>query len=151
MAQPGTAQLRSAAFDTLKSLGYTKLWGTLDGCRSRSVQKMSKDGDELWLLLQCRHHQSESDRYLIGVIVDALRRVDQVAFFFEGETRIPIFPSTFLSEILDKHKKAGDARFTGEHDEQWRIDIHLSDEQLSPQGSNGQRYNISSYVHRVSL
>lgn len=151
MAKPGTTELRSAAFEVLRSLGYTKRSGNLCGCRSRSVQKMAKGNDELWLLLQCRHHQTESDRYLVGIIVDALRRVDQVAIFFEGETRIPIFPASFLAEILEQHRKSGDARFTGKNDEQWRIDIHLSDEQLSPQGSNGQRYKISPYVHRISL
>ena len=64
MAQRGAAELRDAALDALRSLGYRKTWGVLDGCRSRSVHRMEKDGDEAWFLVQARHHQPETDRYL---------------------------------------------------------------------------------------
>ncbi|MCC6681588.1 MAG: hypothetical protein IT445_11860 [Phycisphaeraceae bacterium] len=151
MAQPGTATLKSNAFAALETLGYSMRWDRLVDCRSRSVHKMAKDGKETWFLIQCRHNQPETDRYLVGIIVDALKRVDFVALFFEGETRLPIIPAEYLLKILQHHKQVGDASFTGNHSEQWRVDIHLSDEQLSPQGSCGQRYSISSYINRVPL
>jgi hypothetical protein len=150
MAKPGTAQLRKTAIATLHALGYQRTLGRLNGYYGRSVERMIKNGIESWYLIQCRHHQSDTHRYLIGILVDALQKVDQVVLFFEGEPKIVIIPAEFLRGILRRRIEAGNARYTGPHNEQWRVNVHLYYERLSSQGSGGTWHDISRFVKKMS-
>jgi hypothetical protein len=74
-----------------------------------------------------------------------------VALFFEGEPIMVILPATHLRDIHRRSVELGDASYSGRHDAQWRVDFYLSDRELSPQGSNGRRYDISRYVVQLPV
>jgi len=150
MARLGTVELNDAALEALRNAGFRTTWGRLDGCRSWSVHRFEKDGKESWFLIQARHNQPDTDRYLVGLIVDAMDRVDNVALFFEGE-KLLILPSSFLCEIHNRHKALGNASYTGLRDRQWRVDFFLSAGELSLQGSKGQRYDFAAHATSISI
>jgi len=150
MAHIGSDRLMPAALGVLRDLGYHPREKRPLGCTSRNVYCYEKDGKEEFILVQCRSHQDETDRYLVGVIVEALRQVNSVVLFLEGEPSILKIPAEFLRRIHEDRAKIGDARYTGPHNEQWRIDVYLSDAEMSPQGSSGHRYNIMPYVVRLA-
>jgi len=150
MARTGTTELTAKGLATLRGLGYRRVFATPDKCQSRSVYRFAKDDLEGWFLVQVRHHQEESSRYLVGIMVEALERVDWVALYFEGESKMLILPATFLRDILRERMRAGDARYTGAHNGQWRVDFYLSENTLSPQGSVGHRYDVSRFVVEIA-
>ncbi len=150
MARKGTAELTAKALATLRDLGYRRVFKSLDRCQSRSVYCFCKDDLELWYLVQVRHYQEESTRYLVGIMIEALQHVDQVVLYFEGEPKILVFPATFLRDILRERIGAGDAHYSGSDNGQWRVDFHLSEDTLSPVGSDGDRYDVSGFVVNVA-
>lgn len=149
MAHSGSAQLKERALELMKNLGFRTLGKTLPDCHSRNVYCYEVDKKEEFILIQCRSHQSNTDRYLVGIIMDALAKVDSVFLYFDREYKAFKFPAEFLRKIHEERVQLGDASYTGAHDEQWRIDLYLSDKKLSPQGSNGYRYDVAPYVISV--
>ncbi len=149
MAHAGSAELKDRARELMRNLGFRSRFKTLPGCHSRNVYCYEIDGKEESILIQCRSHQSETDRYLVGIIMEALPKVDSVFLYFDRERKALKFPAEFLRRIHEERVRIGDASYTGSHDEQWRVDLYLSDEELSPQGSGGRRYDIEPYVIKI--
>ena len=149
MAHAGSAELKGRALELMRSLGFGLRGQRLPGCRSRNVYCYDVDGNEEFILIQCRSYQSDTDRYLVGIIMEALFKVDSVFLYFDRECKAIKFPANFLRRIHEERVVIGDASYTGSHNEQWRVDLYLSDEQLSPQGSSGRRYDIGSYVIKI--
>src|SRR5262249_10387516 len=83
-------------------------------------------------------------RYLFGIMMPDLPRVEFVILWLEiGENLFKI-PSRFLQDIHREMEKQGCARYSGK---QWRINILLDETVLSPQGTRGKRrYSIDEYT-----
>ncbi|MGF1633188.1 MAG: hypothetical protein ACFCVE_05005 [Phycisphaerae bacterium] len=86
---------------------------------------------------------------MIGIVMEPLSVVDHVALYLEGESCLFLFPAPYLREIHERHRLQGDARYTGDFEQQWRIDLRVADAALSPQGSDGKRYDIRAYRIQV--
>ena len=110
-----------------------------------NVIEISKDGKKEKCLIQTRSHDA-AGRYLVGIIVKKLKIVDSLVLFFENEETMYKIPSDFLCEILDEMINSYEARFTGDNDEQWRVDFYVRDDVFSPQGTNGERIDILQYA-----
>ena len=146
MAKLGASLLQPQAQEQLISIGYKLSWKTLPDYKSRNVQCIEKDGKEEFALIQCRSHDSENSRYLVGIIVEALNSVNSVVLYFQGETTLFKIPAQFLIEIHEERIKIGDARYT---EKQWRVDFTVFNKKMSPQGSNGVWYDVSPYAIKI--
>ena len=146
MGSSGRSDLLTLARKTLYSLGYRVELTRIEGCRCRSIHVLSKGAVDELTLLHTRHYRPHDSRYLVGIAWEALDDVNYVALFFEREPKLARIPAQWLADKLQRHRLIGDARFTGPYNEQWRVDIHLDDCELSPQGSAGKRYDISEFM-----
>ena len=145
MALSGGRDHKYAALRSLRALGIRQLARPYHGT-SRSVFCLGVDGANEFVLVQCRSYQADTDRYLVGLMVEALASVRSVVLYFDGESKFFKIPARFLREIRDERERVGDARYTGKESEQWRVDIFVHQEELSPQGSGGARYSLRPYA-----
>jgi hypothetical protein len=150
MSQVGWERLMPEALSTLRRVGYRHVNRFLSGCSSRNVYCLEKDGKQEFVLIQCRSCRPGDDRYLVGLIVEALQKVESVALFFEGESRMLKIPAAILRQILCDRVDFGDARFTGNRKEQWRVDFYVSEAKMSPQGSEGRKYDLGEHVIEIT-
>ena len=127
-------ELMSMAFDDLRGLGYKMTWPDLTFPIGENVRRLSRAGEQFHALIQVRSYQPSNDRYLVGILVPYLRRADQVIIWFERERELLMMPANELCAILDDREAYGDARYSS-HGRQWRVDFHLDEHALSPQGS----------------
>lgn len=143
-------ELFAQAVACLRAAGYS-FSEPSRGRFGRNVRVLTRGGESEVVLIQTRSHQPETSRYLVGVMAADLERVDEVVLFFEDETRYLKIPAPFLRGIHARMRDRGLARYTGSHDQQWRVDIHLSSGELSPQGSDGERHDIAGYLCPVPM
>ena len=148
MSRVGGNAVKQIALSVLRDLGLREVQRSLPTSRSKNVYCLGVAGASEFVLIQCRQHQGETDRYLVGLMVEALSKVDSVVIFLEKEAKFFKIPASFLIRIHEERKRVGDASYTGAYDEQWRVDIHVHHAELSPQGSGGRRYSLQRFVIR---
>ncbi len=148
MAKQGSNALLGEAQQTLRDLSYQILYESSHRDFSQQVFSLIRDGVKEIALIQCRS-ENVDNRYVVGVILKALKAVDCVVLYFRGREKLVKIPAQLLLQIHDECKYRGQVAYTGDRCQQWRIDIHLSDKELSPQNSGGLRYSIAPYVIKV--
>lgn len=144
MPRPSAEALLSKANDALQRLGYRSIEPALPELRCRRVFSAQRSGRRELLLIQCRSSvASASRRYLVGIIRKALPEVDDLVVFLDEENQLVKVPAARLIQIYNENEAT--AKYSGPHDGQWRVVIDLDDKTLSPQGSNGKRYEFTKY------
>jgi hypothetical protein len=121
MAQCGRQQqLLAHAVACLRAAGYSFSEASR-GRFGRNVRVLMRGGESEVVLIQTRSHQPETSRYLVGIVVADMERVDEVVLYFEEEARYIKVPASFLRGIHTRMRERGLARYTGAHDQQWRV------------------------------
>ncbi len=111
-----------------------------------NVRFLERNGTRVAALVQCRTHDPRTQRYLVGIQMGDLVRVEYVVLWLEDEPVYFMIPAGLLRTIHEVRRLLGDARYTGPRDEQWRVDVQVHERSLSPQGSSGCRYDISEFA-----
>lgn len=137
-------ELMRMALADLRLLGYSTAAPEWPSPFGKKVRRLSGIDERFHALIQTRSFQHSTWRYLVGLVIPDMRRVDQVIIWFENERSLLKIPASYLRGILDEWEALGDARYSTEG-RQWRVDFHLSHGFLSPQGSGGKPYDISKY------
>ena len=145
MAKPGRKDLIPEALSKLESIGFQINHSVPPGCWSDQVYALSINGLKEFALIQCRSYQSDN-RYLVGIIVEALQKVDCVVLFFQGRRKLLKITAPILRDLFGKCRNLGIAAFTGEVEQQWRVNVQLGDEGLIPQGSSWYSIDLSPHV-----
>jgi hypothetical protein len=112
---------------------------------SKTQKILSRDGCEDRVLIQTRSFQADSKRYLVGVLFKELSKVQSYVLWFEKEPYFLKFPAGFLISCHESAKATNRARYTGE--DQWRINVELTEKIITPQGISGCEISIEAYCN----
>lgn len=143
------SELMDMALADLRRLGYAVSYPDPVLSFGRKVRQLSRQQEHFNALIQVRAHQPADYRYLVGLVIPEMRRVATVIIWCENERKLFQIPTGILCDILDEREDLGDAKYAT-RGRQWRVDFHLDEEALSPQGSGGERYSISQYSVSLS-
>ena len=149
MARGRQTELLALAIRSLQQAGFTVTPPGGPVPYGRNVRRLGRGAALETALIQTRSSQPDSSRYMVGIIRADLARVDCVVLWFEDEQHYLHMPSEFLRRLHDSAQEREIARYTGVDDRQWRIDIHLDERTVSPQGSDGERHWVTEYIVRV--
>lgn len=147
MAQRGRQKvLLKLALDCLQDDGYIITMPDKKDTHGQNVRILQMNNFAEKALIQTRSFKPNTSTYLVGIIVSDLQQVDCVVLWFEGEQRYLKIPGKFLRNIHQEMRDNSLAKYTGDCEQQWRVNIHLKKGVISPQGANGKQYPIHSFL-----
>ncbi len=146
MAGARSEELLDLALRCLKSSGYDSSYPHDGEIYGRNVRVLVKNGESHRALIQTRSHE-DKPRYLVGIMIHDLEKVDRVVLWLEGEDYFFIIPAQMLRRVLDKSRRIGDAAYSS-RGKQWRVTIEVDNLTLSPQ-RKGKRSRIAGREHRI--
>lgn len=149
MARGRQTELLGLAIASLRHTGFLVAVPNGVAPYGRNVRTLRWGDRSETVLIQARSYDPNSHRYMVGIILADLARVDSVVLWFEDESRYLRIPSLFLQQLHNQMRERSLARYTGEDEQQWRIDIHLDEHAISPQGSRGERFPAAEYIYEV--
>jgi hypothetical protein len=137
MAKPGTTELLKRAVRHLVDLDYFVWPAKIEGSKTRQAYTIEKDGIKKTVLIQCRSKDSfkslQPKRYVVGLMRWAFEKTDAYVLYFDGEKRMFMIPSEVLKKEFDNCKNT--AGFSGDHNQQWRVNIYPCSAGLYSQNS----------------
>jgi len=90
------SELMSLVLADLRRLGYTASYPERCSGFGKKVFWLSRSEEQFHALIQVRSYDPSTFRYLVGIVIPDLRRVDQVILWFEKEYKLVKIPASFL-------------------------------------------------------
>ena len=124
--------------DALANRGYRNIQSIAEGGAGK-IYCGKKDGENVRFKISCHSRKASSPRYLIQILVGALKNVDRFIFWFESEDYFYDIPAKWLIHIFDN--EGDNVKIRGA---QWLVNLTLDTVDFDlPRSENS--WNLKKY------